>query len=740
MTINKRFLDELFVRGEVRLSTDIYKKYFSEIWVCPDTFIHFLKAEGSQTQKALAIEIAKQLADSSELTIPHSVFRNLVEVEHQGEDCEYIAQDHVVHSVNIYILGIYLYFNYLPLQRQIIHYFANQSQDSLLSPMEYAVSAFISSWKMFSIYHDIGYVLERAVDQEGLFKPSSRIKTDDLMIYQNTTIEQLYTIVIQSLARYLFANCIFKTTGVPLSAGLEHQNWIRQRSWKTLQPAATLDPRDVQKALATFRDLVELRSICSADGLAYISPFLEEQNILTVLKDASLRPVCFRHTQCGTTWVCYDGAADISEEIALRANKLSASELEEAGLSCCYYISSETAAGNLPDGISYFRQSMDYLVEQCYKRFEADFTLMFDEEKIRQILFEITAWIQQQVPLTEHYFATGLLNSACSTDAYDSTLKQIMCRMVTDIVNAEKITNCNVSKQIDRLAEVLNSKLLGDSFKEDFREKCASIINQNTDYNCQSVLAELIHTILTKNTEMMTVRKPLLELIPSIECPDRVLVRFRGIHSEIFSGSRVMGVLEGKLKKYAERMNIAWDSLMSYAPNYTVCDHSIVSGTLFLECLAVYSEMMEKLGNHPLYRSLWMTTAELENRQDDFLLSKAVEEACFSILLHNIYINDEQHQYGIPYMQDMAVNAFSYFSAFCDSLQFWDRPKLINLAKINQPKNTYNGRDYDLRIEGDKICILCKTGEAKDSLLQKIQGLDTFMKHASKMVRVMDTP
>lgn len=386
--------------------------------------------------------------------------------------------------------------------------------------------------------------------------------------------------------------------------------------------------------------------------------------MLVVLKDSSLRPVCFWHTQCGATWICYDSAADISEETVLCANKLSASELKEAGLSCCYYISSEMVIGTLPDGIAYFQQSIDYLVEQCYKRFEADFTLMFDEGKIHQILFKITDWLQRQVPLTEKYLTTSFSPSACCANADDSTLKQIMCKMVTDIVNNEKITNCNVPEQIDHLAKVLNSRLLDNDFKEKFRERCASIINQNTDHNCQSVLAELVHTIFMKIAGVIMDRKSLLELNHLIGCPDKVQVRFHGIHSEIFRGSRVMCILEGQLKKYAEQMNIAWDSLISYAPNYTVCDHSIVSGTLFLECLAVYSEIMEKLGNYPMYRSLWMTTAERENEQDNFLLSKAVGETCFSILLHNIYINDEQHQYGIPYRQKPSVSCMGRINAY----------------------------------------------------------------------------
>lgn len=119
-------------------------------------------------------------------------------------------------------------------------------------------------------------------------------------------------------------------------------------------------------------------------------------------------------------------------------------------------------------------------------------------------------------------------------------------------------------------------------------------------------------------------------------------------------------------------------------------------------------------------------------------VSNAVEEACFSILLHNIYIYDIHHPYGIAYEQNVRINAFSYFSAFCDSLQFWDRPKLIDLAKTSQPKDTYNGRDFDIRIDGNKIYVLCRTTDARETLQQKIKSLDSFLRNASKMVYVID--
>lgn len=738
MTISQHFLDKLFIHGEVQLSMDIYKKNFNEIWVCPETFILFLKAEGSQKQKALAIEIAKQIADSSELSLPLNIFKNLVEVEHQGDDRGYIAQDHVVHSVNVYILGIYLFFNYYPLQRELIQYFEKQSDSSKEAPMDYVVSTFIAAWKMFAIYHDIGYVLERAVDGNGYFKESSRIDKNDLQIYRNTQNEGIYDFVKQALSHCLFANCVFQAGKKASGNQFDRFIGINQENWKILSDNILLSLSSGVNDFFADEDVIEVTAICSSDSLRIIAPFIQPSKILVVLKDKKLRPICFWCSNSEKHWVYYNFKSGISEETAKSANELSTFELKKLGFSSSYFVVPKEMDEILPDDLLYYDKNIDCLIKQCYKRFEADFTLLFDEKRIGNILFEIGAWIETQIPSVDFFLENGLAYTVVSDDEDDHIVKNILSNMILEIVNAENIKNVNIESQLTQIASVLNKRIKNNDFRNEFINNCAKEINQNTDSNCQTIILELMSRILFWTKKDIPKPTCMLELENPKEEPESLLVKFKGIQPEIFSCSKALLELETRLIEQAKQLGVEWNMLTAYTTSYSTCDHSIVSGTILLDYLSVYSYLIKKCEDFPMLGNLLKSKGLFLPNKSDISVSNAVEEACFSILLHNIYIYDIHHPYGIAYEQNVRINAFSYFSAFCDSLQFWDRPKLIDLAKTSQPKDTYNGRDFDIRIDGNKIYVLCRTTDARETLQQKINSLDSFLRNASKMVYVID--
>ena len=107
--------------------------------------------------------------------------------------------------------------------------------------------------------------------------------------------------------------------------------------------------------------------------------------------------------------------------------------------------------------------------------------------------------------------------------------------------------------------------------------------------------------------------------------------------------------------------------------------------------------------------------------------------------MHNIYVKSKANPNGLKFIQDSSVNAMSYFLAFCDSMQFWDRDKLFDPARQRQPENTYYGKDFDIDICKNKIRICCRTVGVKEQIQAKLRGMDEFLRDAGSMIEIVES-
>lgn len=88
-------------------------------------------------------------------------------------------------------------------------------------------------------------------------------------------------------------------------------------------------------------------------------------------------------------------------------------------------------------------------------------------------------------------------------------------------------------------------------------------------------------------------------------------------------------------------------------------------------------------------------------------------------------------------IQDIEVNPFSYFLAFCDNIQKWSRPKQNNPAFIALPKDYYVEDKFDLLIDDGKVLLVCSS-ENINSLKSDINSAEEFLSGISQIVQVSD--
>lgn len=761
--LNEYLRQKLFV-DETR--DNLYRRWFSMTWGCPELFEEFLRLSSTQSQKTLAMDIVQQMTSVSEFAMPHSAFANLIEVEHQGDDWDWINQEHAVHSVNVYICGIYLFFHYQPLQQQLLQYFLKLSlgRNKYQSPMDEAVEASIQCIRMAALYHDLGYTLERTVNVEGRFNPTSGINQNDLLVYQLMRQEVIYDIVKKAVSHYLFAQVVINQTNHMLEAELRKQNWITDTSlwycyqkessalmhgtefknlswiadvslWDSYQNSKPVDGQTLKKRLkAEVADMTEVTYIRSWEGMKYLAVYMPAENVLTVVRDSQLRPLVIHFISAKKPVVYCRKDFTVANQLLPHLCDLKLEELEAQGISLNYYVRRQMAP--LPRQIAQVTNSFADIARQCRKRFSCDFGPLFQEGKIPQLLNKINQWIERKVPLTMVDQIDNLPpRYGDQQTAIDNALiTRLYQEKAIKIIKNQKIEVPSPKRQLESLGKNFLAEIKGTEFLNELYLEYNRISNADPDSNCDAQLLELVKIIYHSIKKTLTLEKPVIELEGNSESPN---VIFRGLDKGRFSASPTMRQFQQRLEDNARHLNLSWQRLQNYVPRNNYYDHGMISAGLFIEGYGTYSEVMEKLGDSPFFQSVWQMPGALHDRP--FGLSNATVEACFAILMHNIYVKSRDYPQGLEFIQNTSINAMSYFLAFCDSIQFWDRDKLFDPARQRQPENTYYGKDFDIDICKDKICIRCRTAGAKERIQTKLRGMDEFLQDASSMISVVES-
>lgn len=735
--LNGHLLNKLFED----INNDLYQKWYAEIWGNPELFKSFLKHAGTQSQKTFALDIIRYINSTTAFSMPQSAFASLIEVEHQGDDFGWINQEHAVHSINVYICAIYLFFFYRPIRDQLLQYFnrLTNGNNEYESPLEEAVGEIIYCIRTAALYHDLGYTLERTVDLAGQFKPESGISTDDLLIYQLIDQEIIYDIVKRAVSGYLFAHIALSQTAEKLDLQLKRKNWIIDSSrWRTTTDNSVINGNELKALLNKhFSDMSALARIHSWSGLKHIARYISQDNILTVVNNSEFQPIILYYHLAGKRIIFCNDSVETPEDLLTRIETMDFEELASLNISVRYFIRQQALP--LPDGICHLSDSFEYIAEQCQKRFSSDFSLLFCEKDIPNLLYKISQWIEKKVPFTflipvstplEHY--ESKINSADN-----ALITKLYQDHATKIINSQTMDVLNAEHQIARLGKHFLAEVESKNFISDLYSDYSKISNSDPDKSCDSQLKELIGMVFGYVSKNAIDRSPIIELLNK-KANWQPYVMFHGLEKDRFATSSRIQQLYKELEENATALGLTLEQIMKYKSQYNYYDHGIVSAGLLVEGYGVFSTIMEKLGSHPFFRNVWQTPRNWKALSDEFHLSCAISESIFAVLLHNIYVKTPNNKYGLEFIHDSNVNAMSYFLAFCDTLQFWDRDKIFDPAKLRQPENTYYGKDFEMDIWEDRIRITCLRRNTKDQICSKLKSLDDFLRDASGMIIVQE--
>ena len=724
--VSERFLKELFIEKRVSVNPQLYKIYYSNLWPCEKWFKEFLSATSSQHRLSIAKKIIHYIGFTSNHPVPSLLIDSLIKAEEIADDSEEapVGQDHVTHSVNLYILGIYLFFNLPFFQEKILSQFSEMRSyySKFESPIENRMSSFIAAWQTFSLFHDVGYSFER---KNAI---SEHEKSTLFHEYSNLNQYIAHHLITKALARILFANLLFERAKTKFRIEEHEQELAQDHTWylqgnfghKKVLPHWD----EINKA---FKEFVKLEVVKSYKGFAEISPFVDSNEFLFCLRDKtmSIVAICFIDNSNQVKTYFIDGLPFSPSQIRDIA-KLGFNKALPEGYYCEYYLSptvldrprrilnKETAAQNL------FICTKGQLAPL--------FSFTITEQDFGYVIFQIYNKLMDWLPFS-------LIDKAgvvsLKKNYIDGICTKIYKREVLKIIDnyqspPRKHNNEEIVKSI---VEDLESALTAKIKQEEFLNSICKEVDNELIHEPQHQIIMLLHELYDIHSKDVS-KIPLL-LNVTIE---NNTLRIAG---DTLTDETISGNISELVKQCASKLHINFMELLSYNHGDTTAyDHGIVSGKF----LAYISWLEMQLADLNCIINYAWSVPRGYLKETVFLRNmRTISQVIFSILLHNVWVKSDVTPYGLQYKQSLALDSFSYFSAFCDNIQIWDRDQLIDLAKSFPSERFYSSQQFDIFVKDNQICLVCETADVEKFMHRRITSMDDYLEDASKLIRVTVT-
>lgn len=201
----------------------------------------------------------------------------------------------------------------------------------------------------------------------------------------------------------------------------------------------------------------------------------------------------------------------------------------------------------------------------------------------------------------------------------------------------------------------------------------------------------------------------------------------------------------------------------SYAPEWNLTpkgpfkkdnwiDHGMAGAQILNSVLSYHRRCIDFLENPPLEKDVasirrdqCLQTLRLAFRlhsQSDIcwaqceldIISEIVPSAIF---LHNIYPSQISKSKAKQYRTGLRKNSFAYLAILADSLQVWDRRKLVNESG-SELSDFITGSRFGLEVSGDTVRLhpISDDPRLRKALERLVSSLDSYLQNASALVRI----
>lgn len=721
--INSRLLKELFERRSVMQGAELYERFFPMIWPCENNFVEFLKAEESSVKLSFAKKIYDYERAEEEVFLPEFSINELIKVQQTNitkHESEHIAQDHVIHCINLYVLGIYLFFNVPIFQRKLIPSYI-EKYDSTLSA-DYEFIDFLKKWKAFALYHDVGYVFEALTSNA-----KEKEMNYDFSKYNHLCQYFLHDCVCRSVARTILAAFLLAQSSSSFDITMLN---FQNGNWQNIN-GEILQEIEIREKLEDFRGFKKIENIFSPFGLRHVLPFIKNDPMLILVMDKTnnLASIIISKPNSEPTILKNNDTIErktlqlIAEHVPICSKNFT-----------CFYFSREPNQSikkmYYENECSPFGDEVMSYPKALPQTLRTKLSLLFDDNSADSAYYELFTWIQDY--FSEVYPTTEIADIIRKKQDYyyKSVLLTYIIKEIKRHLNDKIITSVDLASEVSKLSEQIKNisinKIVDDSTSlYDMEEGITGTI---LEYFCflQKGLNQVLDFL--KNESLVTTS-------------DNDDFAINGFPTD----NEWKKQLYSTLDFYANGLGLDLDDMIKYKPSYSLFDHGVVSAALLYQIVAFcgcFSKESVSKCFKPIQAS-WDNFESLFSPSNRELQKYA--DVVFSILIHNIYTKKVQPTYGLEYTQDINENPFCYFCALMDLLQKWNRPKQIDFSLLDLPEDHFLNGEYDIEVLNGKIFIVYSTytsGVMREELNNAeayLPGITELVKVEEKSISAQDT-
>jgi hypothetical protein len=670
---------------------EVYRGLYNRMYPDDDKFITFLSSQDVGKQYKMATLILEELCLVSNYPPSYWALNDLLVIEdfrkqitiedrYNRERKNHTIRDHYLHLVYLYLLGIYLYFYNGKIYSGINDINHNARIASSYENKRFiSCKDFISEWKYFCLYHDVGYadeilnnkkIASRKIKDPADFKKSIGEE-------KNISLHHSIFAAVEIMSKVLVADLIVSYSKEKRDLGLDYtirliDSFIREESTVLYG-----SKRKTKASLQFSEKYMKMQKIYSNRILKFILPFLPSNKIMVVVtnrRDGSIALVSVPNVKSRKTY-CYRELVNDEEinQYCRNPEILFFDDLCSATYDFSFYIETTFSINNV---IRSLFNSVDTgrwksTLNSLLLKYREGFLATYNEKQLTQFYFQT---YKDMFETIINLFAspdnldidmnknTDLVYKALLKKYSDNIKKGYSDELEKAIFRKFKVDD-NTFEDIDSIFEFCNShitdeikslnksniriKHITERVKEKFNDKFVKELDLVLIF---LNLQQTIHTsfdIAYQNSDWNVVLKRYS------------LKRFECLYG----------------KKNAVLLLDDFSSQYEYAFKNT-SDHGVASAVYAVKVVSMYQELIKQNENA---KYIWLNILlDITNKNRslsqyinnyDHVFSNVIS----AVFLHNLNVK----QFKNPDMQEKRVkpsDTFTYFAMLCDALQHWNRP------------------------------------------------------------------
>lgn len=762
---------------------DIFDSLYQRMFPCKDVFVLFLKADMNE-QIECAKYIIQRLCFESNFPPPYSLMTNLTDFEHGEENLAYndtyIPQDHFLHIVYMYLLGIYVYF-YMPNMNSVLtNEFIRKRRDKSYFATLDAAKDFLSYWKYFCLYHDLAYPVERKLKDK---KRESHVEDQIKYI---TPINEMLALIFKEILAECTAKLVVLWQLINDKNNIPFSNMLLALpDTDTLWESGDRQRFEMADIKAKFEHYKKIDKIYFYEHFKIFSGYLANKSYLIVLFDAkNEQPIAIR-----------EKSGDEAVYFFLKTANIRISRMEAKKL-----LDNEDATIPGKYKLRFFIRYDEY---ECKDFFFKDESLQeFGEDRYEAVVSLLTSdFAKRPMPIVTFPKITtgeGLGNYTfqvyCNVMAYldkmmktgedlskipSTTLKldmikeqylQLLKENLQKEIEDSFFEAFELDKQIDVDALVKKQKgqilSINDITQTIDNAFCTIFASEVIKKKKEEIAEKIAGKLLDKLERAKAGNGALVDLLYACnKCvaqegekvelkfgmtPDCITDLYQTYYKDELT-KLIIGSLQTdvqrRMDKFAPKIECSLDQWMNkYRTRYSAFDHGIVDSLLFLSSIQYYRRTVEKVfqENEAFPRLLSTLCWNVDHKKYKFKLQEDYGHVCQavmnSIFYHNIYPSALEEIYGG--MQKDWSYTFQdtptvYFAMMIDSLQIWGRDKYYSKGALDYWPNI-SSDGVNIFIRDDHIILQLEAYNNNLAKLEKkyISDVEKYLKELSTFVQL----